>query len=250
MVRCTAGWLVFSFTAVWMFQPAMAHHPDRERQTVRPRGDLIGPLGNNFRPSYRRELNRPRFLAGKLAYAIAPTSQEAIAWHHADHEGAYANDACRIEKRFMYPKPWEALKVGPRRTSQIDQNAALKPMAQGQALPLAPGNYDASNGDTDPMALSDDEDNAGNDQTDNDSRTDADEKADNTIVDSPPEEVDTLPEPLSSPSDLQPDDGSSAELNAPPSATLDAPRQSPREAIGSGLQRIKERLKISGPANQ
>ncbi|MGB7345333.1 MAG: hypothetical protein WBD20_14050, partial [Pirellulaceae bacterium] len=81
MVRSTAALLISSFTLIGLSGTAAAHHPDRECQEVRPRVDVIGPIGNRLRPSYRRELNRPRYLGGKLAYAIAPTSQEAIVWH-------------------------------------------------------------------------------------------------------------------------------------------------------------------------
>lgn len=93
---------------------ASAHHPNREAQPVRPRVDIIGPLGNNLPPSYRRAYNRPRYLGGKIAYWIAPSSQEAMAWHNAVHRGYYRNHRPRMETHYFYPKPWEALKVGPR----------------------------------------------------------------------------------------------------------------------------------------
>jgi hypothetical protein len=53
-------------------------------------------------------------LAGKIAYIIEPTSQEAMSWHENVHRGAYRNHAGRIEPMYIYPKPWEVLMVGPR----------------------------------------------------------------------------------------------------------------------------------------
>ena len=90
---------------------ARAHHPEPKR--VHPRIDVIGPLGNCLPPSYRRTHNRPKYLAGKLAYKLAPTSQEAIAWHQAEHRGDYCHD-CPTTLHYFYPKPWEALRIGPR----------------------------------------------------------------------------------------------------------------------------------------
>jgi hypothetical protein len=92
-----------------------AHHPDRENQRVHPRIDLIGPLGTRLPPSYRRVYNRPTSIGGKIAYYIAPSSQEAMAWHNATHRGYYRDHRPRIEMHYFYPKPWEALKIGARR---------------------------------------------------------------------------------------------------------------------------------------
>jgi hypothetical protein len=91
-----------------------AHHPERETQTPHQRIDAIGPLGNRFPASYRRVYNRPTYLGGKIAYWIAPSSQEAIAWHKAEHLGAYKNKLPRIENTYFYPKPWEAMRIGQR----------------------------------------------------------------------------------------------------------------------------------------
>lgn len=95
---------------------ASAHHPDRAQQTVRPRVDVIGPLGNRLRESYRRTYNRPTYIGGKAAYLIAPTSQEAMAWHQAEHANAYKCDKPRLEKHYFYPKPWEVLTTGARKS--------------------------------------------------------------------------------------------------------------------------------------
>ncbi|TWT93846.1 hypothetical protein [Stieleria varia] len=92
----------------------MAHHPDRQSYPVRPRVDLIGPVGNNLKPDYRRTYNRPSNLMGKIAYKIAPSSQEAMAWHKAQHAGLYNGNCPRVVDHYFFPKPWEALRVGPR----------------------------------------------------------------------------------------------------------------------------------------
>lgn len=91
-----------------------AHHPNKECQPVHPRYDLIGPLGTRLPMSYRRAYNRPRKIGGKIAYYIAPSSQEAMAWHNATHRGYYEHHRPRMEMHYFYPKPWESLKVGPR----------------------------------------------------------------------------------------------------------------------------------------
>lgn len=228
MARSFAHMLICSFTLVGFAVTAEAHHPDRECRTVKPRVDVIGPLGNNFRPSYRREMNRPRFLGGLIAYKIAPSSQEAMAWHQAEHKSAYANEACRIEPRYMYRKPWEALKVGPRRSTVSDAPSnlqpSLQPLAEGESVPLFP-NTEATVVDEpeDSMALSD-------------------EEGESNIIDTPkPESKDDgqmLPEPPSSPSDIVP------ELEPAPKPEAEVKAE---DAIGSGLQKVKERLNISSP---
>lgn len=93
---------------------ALAHHPDRENKPVRPRIEVIPPLGTSLGMSHRRKYNRPTNWGGKLMYYIAPSSQEAMAWHHATHRGFYENDSPRIVTHYFYPKPWEALTIGPR----------------------------------------------------------------------------------------------------------------------------------------
>ena len=97
-----------------------AHHPDRRRHPVYPYFDLIGPVGNHLPMSYRRRYNRPRYLGGKIAYYIAPSSQEAMAWHDAAHRHYYRDHRPRIEKHFFYPKPWEGLRIGPRPSTAPD----------------------------------------------------------------------------------------------------------------------------------
>ena len=95
------------------------------RKPVHPRIDLIPPLGTNLPPSHRRVYNRPSYWHGKIAYYIAPSSQEAMAWHDAEHRCAYKNHRPRIEVHYFYPKPWEVLKIGAR--------IPTDPQEQGQA---------------------------------------------------------------------------------------------------------------------
>ncbi|QEF99515.1 hypothetical protein Mal15_35800 [Stieleria maiorica] len=128
----------FAALTVVMTSFAAAHHPDRENQTVRPRIDLIGPLGNRLHPSYRRVYNRPTYLGGKLAYLIAPTSQEAMAWHRAVHSGGYEppKKHLRLEQHYFYPKPYHALNVGPRRPSDRSAGVAAEvEMLETEPLP-------------------------------------------------------------------------------------------------------------------
>ncbi|WP_182865812.1 hypothetical protein [Stieleria mannarensis] len=117
--RRAAAFAGFAALTVAMTGLAAAHHPDRENQTVHPRVDVIGPLGNRLHPSYRRVYNRPTYLGGKLAYLIAPSSQEAMAWHRAVHSGGYEKPKkhLRLEQHYFYPKPYHAMDVGPRRPS-------------------------------------------------------------------------------------------------------------------------------------
>jgi hypothetical protein len=103
------------FLVAMMITSTPAHHPDRENQVVRQRIDVIGPLGNRLPPSYRRQYNRPTNLGGKIAYKIAPTSQEAMAWHAATHRGDYQCKAGRVVETYFYPKPYDVLPIGTRK---------------------------------------------------------------------------------------------------------------------------------------
>lgn len=91
-----------------------AGHPEKQNQPVHPRVDVIGPLGNRLPTSYRRRYNRPTNVGGRIAWAIAPSSQEAMAWHAATHRGDYECDRGRVELQYFYPKPYEALRIGTR----------------------------------------------------------------------------------------------------------------------------------------
>ncbi len=113
----TPSFVAFLFVSSLLVAPSVsAHHPERETQPVHPRYDVIGPLGNRLAASYRRLYNRPTYLGGKIAYHIAPSSQEAMAWHRAEHRGLYDGNCPRVEDHYFYPKPWEALQTGQRRS--------------------------------------------------------------------------------------------------------------------------------------
>lgn len=130
MIR-TKWFSAILLSAVTLSGAADAHHPDRENHPVTPRIDVIGPIGNNLKPGYRRKYNRPRYLGGKIAYHIAPTSQEAMAWHRAVHSGAYQHPKkhLRIEQHYFYPKPYEALVIGPRRAAEARKAEAAASQA-------------------------------------------------------------------------------------------------------------------------
>lgn len=114
--------LTLSLVLLGLACPAAAHHPNRESQPVSPRIEVIPPLGNNLPPSYRRRYNRPRHIGGKIAYWIAPSSQEAMAWHDAQHMNAYRDHRGRIVRHYFYPKPWEALAAGSRNANDAGKS--------------------------------------------------------------------------------------------------------------------------------
>jgi hypothetical protein len=117
-------WFTLSLLMVGAASLAGAHHPDREHHRVWPRIDVIPPLGNNLPMEYRRRFNRPTKIGGWIAYHIAPSSQEAMAWHDAAHQNAYSDHRGRLEKHFFYLKPWEGLKIGPRISVYPDEGVS------------------------------------------------------------------------------------------------------------------------------
>ena len=153
MVRHLVALLI---TTVMVGSTALAHKPCRECQRVTPRVDVIGPVGNDLPPEYRRVCNRPRYIVGKLAYWVAPTSQEAIAWHKAMHRGAYEKKLGRIEPHYFYPKPWETLRRGPR-VSLASQKLSGDATMSAEPMPFQDETATESLKD-DEMALEDEED--------------------------------------------------------------------------------------------
>lgn len=150
--------LVSTALLVCVTTSALAHHPDRENTPVTPRIEVIPPLGTSMKMSHRRKYNRPSNWGGKIMYYIAPSSQEAMAWHSATHRGLYENDRPRIVTHYFYPKPWEAMVIGPRpRTTQptdlrrqLDTEISADDIAP-EAEPI--GTEPAQIGDEDPLAL-------------------------------------------------------------------------------------------------
>ncbi len=114
-----------------MAVPVTAHHPNRETGPVIPRVDFLPPLGNRLPPEYRRVYNRPTYLGGKIAYLIAPSSQEAMAWHRAEHRGDYECNRGRVVNQYFYAKPYEALRIGGRRSVKADPNEQAAPELTG-----------------------------------------------------------------------------------------------------------------------
>ena len=125
-------WLILSVFVVSFSATIEAHHPERQCQPVHQRIDVIGPIGNWLPMSHRRRYNRPSNIGGKIAYYIAPSSQEAMAWHDATHRGLYENDRPRMAQHFFYPKPWEALQIGTRHSKSADGGANEYPAAFGE----------------------------------------------------------------------------------------------------------------------
>ena len=113
------------------YPPSIYRVPPDYRGPVPPRIDFIGPLGNRLPPGPRRTLNRPTELGGAITDAIAPSSREAMSWQRANALGLYRNDGLdarltghycppgRVEQHYFYPKPWEAIRVGPRPTAKL-----------------------------------------------------------------------------------------------------------------------------------
>jgi hypothetical protein len=117
--RHTRRWAaVLALTTASIGGTAAGHHPDTRNLPVRQPIDLIGPVGNRLPPGHRRVYNRPTYVGGKIAYWIAPSSQEAMAWHRAVHAGAYRKPKkhLRLQQHYFYAKPWQVLQVGPRRS--------------------------------------------------------------------------------------------------------------------------------------
>ena len=83
--------------------------------TCDPRPDILPrPFYDNL-TEYRAQYNRPRFIAGWLAYEVSRTSQEAMVWKENYCAGNYdQHHMPPIYKTYNYPKPWEALNVGAR----------------------------------------------------------------------------------------------------------------------------------------
>lgn len=92
--------------------PAIADHPTAGLWL--PRIEPFDWIEKLEPKNYRERYNRPRYVGGKIAYYIAPSSQEGMAWHEHKHRGSYRNHAGPVFKSYNYPKPWEALQVGPR----------------------------------------------------------------------------------------------------------------------------------------
>lgn len=113
------GWssLVCMIILSAMFVPNLSagERPTFNKDTCDPRPDILPYWLTSWHTDYRREYNRPRYLSGKIAHAVEPTSQEAMVWCEANQMGLY--DTCKhppVYKSYNTPKPWEILATGPR----------------------------------------------------------------------------------------------------------------------------------------
>jgi len=107
-------WLIIATVLTCLSSTLPADHPNKANHPVHPRIDVIGPLGNWLPPSYRRRYNRPSNFAGKISNYIAPSSLEAMSWYASKQRNAYKDHKPRTVMHYFYPKPWEALRTGPR----------------------------------------------------------------------------------------------------------------------------------------
>jgi hypothetical protein len=134
--------LIVCLLAVSSLSTSLAHHPNHQWLPLHLPFDCIGPLGNKLPMSYRRRYNRPTKVGGKIAYYIAPSSQEAMRWHKATHLGHYKNHAPRMVAHYFYPKPWEALRIGPRPRRETE--SGQDDQAQFEMLPETAGEPEAT----------------------------------------------------------------------------------------------------------
>jgi hypothetical protein len=118
----------------WVSQPVTtrAHHPHEDIRTPHQRIDVIGPVGNRLPMSYRRKYNRPTDIGGKISYWFNPTSQEAMAWHKAEHAGLYDCKAGKVVNHYFYPKPWEMLQMQSR--GAATNSPSLENSAFGESM--------------------------------------------------------------------------------------------------------------------
>jgi hypothetical protein len=148
------GGKAFFVAAIVVFssdQAVLAQFPNWKAIPVRPRGELIPPLGNHLPLSYRAQMNRPTYLGGRIAYTIEPSSQEAMAWQRAWEKGYYANHTPRMETHYIYPQAWEVLGVEPKpkRDPNTNRDAfepvrqAIDPSSQNQQTDIQPESVDA-----------------------------------------------------------------------------------------------------------
>ncbi len=77
----------------------------------------------NAWPEYRATYNRPRYIGGKIASVVEPTSQEAMAWEINKANGNYANHCGKWVPHYYYPKPWEVLNTRARPDHRVEEEA-------------------------------------------------------------------------------------------------------------------------------
>ena len=129
MRKLRQGWMAL-FSGLLLASSAWAAPPERPtlNHTADPRPNILPDWIYNHHVPYRLRYNRPTYHGGKIAYHIAPSSQEAMAWEENLERGRYDGHHCPpLYKRYFYPKPWEALNTGPRPTF-VTREGAFQPM--------------------------------------------------------------------------------------------------------------------------
>lgn len=129
-VAASTATLVSSVHAVNPFSSYLPFYHERptHNQTCDPRPNILPDSLYNHHAPYRLSHNRPRYVVGYLATIVEPSSQEAMAWHENYCQGNYeTKHAPAVCKTYMYPKPWEALNVGPRPDTTRSNAAAAGP---------------------------------------------------------------------------------------------------------------------------
>lgn len=92
-----------------------AERPTFNKNTCDPRPDILPYWLHDWYQDYRSLYNRPRYLPGKIAHMIEPSSQEAMVWHESKQMGLYQGKNCPpAYKRYFYARPWQILQTGPR----------------------------------------------------------------------------------------------------------------------------------------
>ncbi len=92
-----------------------AERPTCNKDTCDPRPDILPSWLLDCQSSYRRDYNRPRYVAGWFAHLVEPSSLEAMVWCESKQLGLYDKPhqppLCRY---YCFPKPWERYQTGPR----------------------------------------------------------------------------------------------------------------------------------------
>ncbi len=148
---CVCVLTVFACCA--LMPEAMAQErPTFNRNTADPRPDILPYWLTDWHTDYRQQYNRPRYVSGRMAHIIEPTSQEAMVWCEAKQMGLY--DTCKhppVYKSYMHPKPWETLPLGPR--PDFKKPNPLQPVSNSNA-PSGAAGYETSPSDGQARELS------------------------------------------------------------------------------------------------
>ena len=131
------GRILFVAFVATLVAPVRAHDPSHPFYYL-PRPELFDWVERLEPRPYRHRFNRPRYIGGKIAYTIAPSSQEAMSWHEHQQRGSYRNHAGPLVRNYYYPKPWEVLPVGPRTVKSRN----MEEVPPGPVVAAPPMRYD------------------------------------------------------------------------------------------------------------